>query len=202
MYSNIILFYAILKRSRDCLLYPKKETVTWLSPIHKEGNGPVIVSYTQRRKRSRDCLLYPKKETVRWLSPIPKEGNGPVIVSYTQRRKRSRDCLLYTKKEMVTWLSPIHKEGNGHVIVSYTQRRKRTVFYLCVNIWLHYFYLQNVLNKNTVMTEGIQITLYSIIRSISLVRHCWVLVKTKYMYSQCETETNITLMGSRAGACN
>ena len=146
MYSNIILFFAILKRSRDCLLYPKKETVTWLSPIHKEGNGPVIVSYTQRRKWSCDCLLYTKKETVTWLSPIHKEGNEP--------------CFIY--------------------VLIYDC----TTFTSCVN----------VLNKNTVMTEGIQITLYSIISSISLVRHCLVLVKTKYMYSQCETETNITLM--------
>ena len=31
---------------------------------------------------------------------------------------------------------------------------------------------ENVLNENTVRTEGIQITLYFIMSSISLVRHC------------------------------
>ena len=62
---------------------------------------------------------------------------------------------------------------NGPEIVSYTQRRKLTVVYLLL---IHYCTTftsrENALNENTVRTEGIQITLYFIMSSISLVRHC------------------------------
>ena len=63
--------------------------------------------------------------------------------------KRSRDRLLYTKKET------------------------NCVLFIA-SIWLHYFHLrENVLNENTVRTEGIQITLCFIMSYISLFRHCW-----------------------------
>jgi len=56
------------------------------------------------------------------------------------------------------------------VIVSYTQRRKLTVVYALLNNDCTTFTSpENVLNENTVRTEGIQITLYVM---SSLVRHC------------------------------
>ena len=62
--------------------------------------------------------------------------------------KRSSDRLLYTKKET------------------------NCVLFIA-NIWMHYFYLrENILNENTVRTEGIQITLCYIMSYISLFRHC------------------------------
>ena len=56
---------------------------------------------------------------------------------------------------------------------------------------------KNVLNENTVRTEGLQITLYFIMSSITLVRHCCfyenmvynnstVNVKQKQIYDECD----------------
>jgi len=58
-------------------------------------------------------------------------------------------------------------------MVAYTQRRKRTVF----NLYKEYDYTTftsrvNVLSENTIRTEGIQFTLYFIMRSIYLVTYC------------------------------
>ena len=63
---------------------------------------------------------------------------------------RPRDYLLYTKKEthIIVIYSPLN-----HDCTTFTSRK-------------------NVLNENTVRTEGIQITLYLTLISISLVRHC------------------------------
>ena len=53
-------------------------------------------------------------------------------------------------------MTPIHKEGNKSF--NYLVKYDCTTFFSCVN----------VLNENTVRTEGIQITLYFIMSSISL----------------------------------
>jgi len=56
------------------------------------------------------------------------------------------------------------------VIVSYSQRRKLTVVYSLINhVCTTFTSRENVPNVNTVRTEGIQITLYFIMSSISLV---------------------------------
>jgi len=48
---------------------------------------------------------------------------------------------------------------------------------------------ENVLDDNTVRTEGIQITLYCIMSYISLVRQCCSNQNmVKKLHSQCETE--------------
>ena len=61
------------------------------------------------------------------------------------------------------------------MIVFYTQRRQLTVVYsLLIHDCTTYTSHENVLNENTVRTEGIQITLYFIMSAISLVRHCCV----------------------------
>jgi len=64
-------------------------------------------------------------------------------------------------------LSSIHKEGNE----------------LCINYLLIYDCTTftsrvNVLNDNTVRTEGIQINLYFIMSYIYLVKHCLFFMKT------------------------
>ena len=62
---------------------------------------------------------------------------------------------------------------NGPVIVSYTQRRNITVVYsLLIYDCATFTSRENVLDENTVRTEGIQITLNVMMSSISLVRHC------------------------------
>jgi len=58
-------------------------------------------------------------------------------------------------------LSPIHKEGNEHCFV-----------YLLIHDCTTFTSRVNVLYENTVRTDGIQITLYFIMRSLSLVEHC------------------------------
>jgi len=62
------------------------------------------------------------------------------------------------------------------VIVSDTQRMKLTVVYSLLFMLIHdcttFNSRENVLNENTVRAEGIQLTLYLIMSSISLVRHC------------------------------
>ena len=78
------------------------------------------------------------------------------------------NCDLYIKRHRGLKYRLFY---NGPVIVSYTQRRKQTVFYLFVTFTSR----ENVLNENTVRTEGIQITLYFIMSYISLVRHCCIL---------------------------
>ena len=55
-------------------------------------------------------------------------------------------------------LSPIHKEGNKPCFIY-------KIKYDCTTI-------TTVLNENTVRTEGIQITLYFIMNSISLLNYC------------------------------
>ena len=59
-------------------------------------------------------------------------------------------------------------------MVAYKQSRKRTVLYSYDKIWLHYFYLPRKFYKRKchVRTEGIQLTLYFIMRSIYLVNYC------------------------------
>jgi len=49
-------------------------------------------------------------------------------------------------------------------------------------------------NENTVRIKGIQISLYFIMSTISLVRHCCCFLKhgLHKWYNQCETETNVT----------
>jgi len=60
-----------------------------------------------------------------------------------------------------------------NVIVFYTQKRKLTVVYLLlIHDCTTFTSRENVLNENTARTEGIQITLYFIMSSIFLVRHC------------------------------
>ena len=61
----------------------------------------------------------------------------------------------------VSWLSPIHKEGSEPCFI-YTIKYRCATFYSCVN----------VLKGNTVRTEGIQLTLYFIVSSISLCKYC------------------------------
>ena len=65
-----------------------------------------------------------------------------------------------------------HNSKNGPVIVSYKQRSKLTVVYsLLIHDCTTFNSRDNIINENTVITEGIQITLYLIMSSISLVRH-------------------------------
>ena len=59
------------------------------------------------------------------------------------------NCDLYIKRHRGLKYRLFY---NGPVIVSYTQRRKQTVFYLFVTFTSR----ENVLNENTVRTEGIQ----------------------------------------------
>ena len=73
----------------------------------------------------------------------------------------------------------IYYSKNGHMIVSYTQRRKLTVVYsLLIHDCTTFTSRENVLNKNTVRTEGIQITLYFIMSSIYLLLYILVFIKT------------------------
>ena len=69
------------------------------------------------------------------------------------------DNKLHSKT--VPWLSPIHTQGNELCFI-YTIKYDCTTFTSRVT----------VLNENTVRTEGIQITLYFKMSSISLVRQC------------------------------
>jgi len=69
-------------------------------------------------------------------------------------------CIYYSKT--VPWLSPIHKEGNELCFI-HTIKYEGTTFTSRVH----------VLNENTVKTEGIQITLYFIMSSLSLVKYCF-----------------------------
>ena len=63
---------------------------------------------------------------------------------------------------------------NGPVSVSYKQRWKLTVVYsLLIHDCTTFTSREKVLNENTVRTEGIQITLYFIMSSISLVGDCY-----------------------------
>ena len=81
------------------------------------------------------------------------------------------------------WLSPIHKEGNKPCFIY-------MIKYGCYSYLPRKFYER----KYTLKTEGIQITLYFIMSSISLVKNfLWKHGMHKY-YSQCETETNILWM--------
>ena len=57
-------------------------------------------------------------------------------------------------------MSPIHKEGNKPCFIY-------TIKYDCTTLTSHV----NVVNENTVRTEGIQITLYLIMSFISLVKY-------------------------------
>ena len=56
---------------------------------------------------------------------------------------------------------PIHKEGNDPCFI-----------YLLIYDCTTFTSRVNVLNEHTVRTKGIQITLYFIMSSISLVRYC------------------------------
>ena len=60
---------------------------------------------------------------------------------------------------MVLWLSPIHKEGNTPCFIY-------TITYDCTTLTSRV----NVLYITTVRTDGIQITLYFIMSSISLIK--------------------------------
>ena len=72
---------------------------------------------------------------------------------------------------------------------------KRCFIYLLIYECTTFTSSVNVLNENTVRTEGIQITLYFIMSSISLVWHCCFYYNMVCISrSQCETETNITWM--------
>ena len=83
-------------------------------------------------------------------------------------------------------MSPIHKAGNELCFIY-------LLIYYCTTLISRV----NVLNENTVRSEGIQITLYFIISSISIVRHCCyyenmvcinsiVNAKQKQTYYECE----------------
>ena len=73
---------------------------------------------------------------------------------------------------------------NGPVIVYYTQRRKLIIVYSLLNHDCPTFAShENLLNKNIVRTEGIQIPLYLIMSSISLVRHCCFYLNMVYINS-------------------
>jgi len=66
---------------------------------------------------------------------------------------------MYSKT--APWLPPIHKEGN-----------KLYFIYLLIYDCTTFTSRVNVLNENTIRTEGIQITLNFIMSSISLVSFC------------------------------
>ena len=62
--------------------------------------------------------------------------------------------------------------NNGPMIFYYTQRRKWAVFYSMITYGCYFYLPHNFLGpKYTVRTEGIQITLYFITSSISLVKN-------------------------------
>jgi len=107
----------------------------------------MIVSYTQRRKQTVVYSLFVSYKQRRKQTVVYS-----LFVSYTQRRKQTVVDSLF---------------------VSYTQRRKQTVVYtLLIHDCTTFTSRENVLNENTVRTEGIQIIQYFIMSSISLVRHC------------------------------
>ena len=73
--------------------------------------------------------------------------------------RKIKTIMLHSKTVLL--LSPIHKEGS-----------KLCFIYLLIYDCNTLTSPVNVLNKNSVRSEGIQITLYFIMSSISLVRHC------------------------------
>ena len=76
------------------------------------------------------------------------------------------------------------------VIVSYTQRRKLTVVYSLLNHDCTTFTSsENILNENTVRTEGIQITLY-FIKKITYKWYKRVRIKIKHLYLWFNTVIN------------
>ena len=107
-----------------------------------------------------------------WMGEIFKTGyrrknKGKNYITIFTNLKRSRDCLLYIQKETVI-NSPLK-----HNCTTFTSR-------------------ENVLIENTVIIEGIQITIF-LMSSITLVRHCCFYFNIFFYKrnSQCETETNI-----------
>ena len=78
---------------------------------------------------------------------------------YLELTKAMRLFANYSKT--VPWLSPIHKEGN-----------KLCFNYLLIYDCTTFTSRENVLNENTVRTEGTQISVYFIMSPVSIVRHC------------------------------
>ena len=102
------------------------------------------------------------------------------------RKNTWLEIMITEDTKTVPWLSPIHKEGN-----------KPCFIYMIKYGWTTFTVSVNVLNENTVRTVGIQITLYFIMSSISLVQYCcYYENRVCITSSQRKTETNIMQMWS------